>query len=303
MTRVDIEPSASLAMELTAPPMEAQRKKTAPLRIISYNVRYATKHPVSGEHPWSIRGPKLVNQLQFITSGHENAFICTQECLHGQIQDIQAQLGDTWAYIGRGRGEKAHDGEFSPVWYKRDTWSCKRHETRWLSKTPDRPSRGWDAALPRVVTMGEFQHNKKGTRVIVMSTHFDHMGVKAREHSASLLIQFAKEWSAKSKVSAVLIGGDFNSPPDDGAYKLITAPGSGMLDISELIPESRRYGNHLTYTSFGEPDEQPSRIDFLFIQEPRTAKVINFGVLSNNHDDKIRLSDHRPVVADLEIHL
>jgi endonuclease/exonuclease/phosphatase family metal-dependent hydrolase len=136
-----------------------------------------------------------------------------------------------------------------------------------------------------------------------MSTHFDHIGVEARKNSAKLLIKFASEWSHGRGVppSAVLIGGDFNSQPDDEAYKMMTAPGSGMSDISDLVPEDKHHGNHLTYTSFGEPNEHPQRIDFLFIQEPRTARVETFGVLANSFDDQIRISDHRPVVTDLQI--
>lgn len=274
-----------------------------PLRMVSYNIRYATQNPVLGERPWDVRCPKLCTQLKFISAGHESPFICLQESLYSQIIDIQSYLGPAWSHIGRGRGEGETDGEFSPVFYRSDFWNCERSETRWLSQTPWKPSRGWDAVLNRIVTMGEFSHKVTGTRVIVMSTHFDHIGVKAREHSAELLIEFAKEWGRSGQVrpSVVLIGGDFNSTPEDGAYRTMTAPGSGMSDISSLIPESEHYGNHLTYTSFGEPREVPKRIDFLFIQEPRTAVITTFGVLANSFDDMIRSSDHRPVVADMEI--
>lgn len=136
-----------------------------------------------------------------------------------------------------------------------------------------------------------------------MSTHFDHLGVKAREHSAELLIKFADEWnqSGKFSPSVTLVGGDFNSTPEDRAYKTMVAPGSGMSDISSLVLADKHYGYHDTYTSFGEPMESPSRIDFLFIKEPRTAVVTTFGVLPNSFDDHIRISDHRPVVSDLEI--
>ncbi|KAK3177563.1 hypothetical protein K4F52_009659 [Lecanicillium sp. MT-2017a] len=291
----DIATDSSLAMEIAA------KRHQMPLRLISYNVRYATTWQVGGEQPWRIRGPKLCTQLDFITAGHENAFVCLQECLYSQIKDIGAQLGQSWAYIGRGRDKKETDGEFSPIFYRPDVWKCTHSETRWLSPTWDKPSRGWDAAMNRIVTIGEFTHRVTGTKVVVMSTHFDHIGVEARKNSAKLLIKFAKEWESKNDLAAVLIGGDFNSTPDDGAYQLMVAEGSGMSDISDLVPAERRYGNHLTYTSFGEPNEWPQRIDFLFIQEPRTARVNTFGVLANSFDDNIRISDHRPVVADMDI--
>ncbi|CAH0018325.1 unnamed protein product [Clonostachys rhizophaga] len=277
--------------------------ETLPLRLITYNIRYASKHPVANEKPWEIRCPKLVTQLKFITEGHDSPFICLQEVLDSQVHDVQRGLGAGWGHIGRGREKGETDGEFSPIFYRSSTWRLTRYETRWLSKTPDRPSRGWDAYYNRIVTMGEFAHRTTNTTVIVMSTHFDHMGAIAREHSADLLIKFAKEWSAASEadVSAVLIGGDFNSAPDDDSYRRMTAPGSGMSDIADLVPDSRKYGNRLTYTSFGEPEYGSARIDFLFIKEPRTALVKSYGVLANQFEDGVLISDHRPVVADLEV--
>ena len=293
----DIAADAYLSMDIGS----SSKRRHMPLRLISYNVRHETRWTVAGEQHWRIRGPKLCTQLDFITSGRENAFICLQECHYSQIKDIESQLGQAWAYVGRGRDTKETDGEFSPIFYRPDVWKCTHTETRWLSPTPEKPSRGWDAALNRIVTIGEFTHRETGTKVVVMSTHFDHVGVEARTNSAKLLIKFAKEWESKHDVSAVLIGGDFNSAPDDGAYKLMVAEGSGMSDISDLVPTERHYGNHLTYTSFGEPEEWPQRIDFLFIQEPRTARINTFGVLANSFDDNIRLSDHRAVVADMDI--
>lgn len=277
------------------------RGSTMPLRLVSYNVRNANPFPVTGEQPWKVRGPKLCTQLRFITEGHENAFLCLQECFFSQVKDVLARLGPGWAYVGRGRDAGETDGEFSPIYYRSSVWECTHTETRWLSETPHKPSRGWDAALNRIVTIGEFTHRARGTKVVVMSTHFDHRGVKARENSARQLIAIGKEWSGRAELAAVLIGGDFNSTPDDGAYQMMVAEGSGMSDISDLVTPENRYGNHLTYTSFGEASEWPQRIDFLFIQEPRAAQVKSFGVLANSFDDNVRISDHRPVVADMDI--
>ncbi|KOS17248.1 Uncharacterized protein ESCO_006404 [Escovopsis weberi] len=276
------------------------------MRIVTLNIRYATTSPTAGEHVWSIRCPKLCAQLDFVTAGRDNAFVCLQEVLASQLADIQHRLGASWAHIGRGRDDGRSAGEHSPVFYRPDVWRCEAHETRWLSESPDTPSRGWDAALPRIVTIGRFAHRQTGSRLVVMSTHFDHLGVEARKNSARLLIQFAAESSRpaasdQQEPSAVLVGGDFNSTTQDGAYRIMIAPGSSMSDLADLVPLQRHYGNHLTYTSFGEPEEWPQRIDFLFVHEPRTAVVKTFGVLANSFDDQIRISDHRAVVSDLDI--
>jgi endonuclease/exonuclease/phosphatase family metal-dependent hydrolase len=275
------------------------------VRIISYNVRYATTTPFPGEELWSVRCPKLCAQLRFITSGHQSPFICLQEVLHSQIQDIQSQLGTSWTYIGQGRDDGKTAGEFSPIFFRTDSWECKRQTTYWLSETPERPSRGWDAALNRVVTVGCFQHRVQKARVMVMSTHLDHMGVTARRESAKVLLRLASAWSDDENKNGfstpVFLGGDFNSSPGGGAYREITRPGTGMKDISELVPKERRYGNdNITYTSFGG-EEGPSRIDFVFVRDASLVQLFGYSILANRFDDGIRLSDHRPVVADVMV--
>ncbi|KAG5941162.1 hypothetical protein E4U59_001902 [Claviceps monticola] len=314
-------------------PSPSPTMPTLPLRLITQNIRFAANHTERspGEHPWPVRCPKLCTQLQFLSAGHTSPFLCLQEALHAQLLDIEAHLGPPWAYIGRGRGPHETDEEYSPIFYRADTWTCRRSETRWLSETPDRPSKGWDAALNRIVTMGLFEHRETGVRVVVMSTHFDHRGTEARMRSARLLVQFAGEWSEAEagddggedggedgreddgkktgatagpkplSPSAVLVAGDFNSQPGEEAYRTMTAPGTGMVDLSELVPEGRRYGNYVTYTSFGEVGEVPLRIDFLFVRVGMGVEVETFGVLGNSFDDLVRVSDHRPVVSDLRV--
>lgn len=165
---------------------------------------------------------------------------------------------------------------------------------------------GRDAALPRIVTMGQFRHRLTGARVVVLSTHFDHQGVKAREESARLILELTDSWVGEVESPGrgrppVFLGGDFNSTPEDRAYQTMTAPGVGMTDISTLIPEDKRYGNELTYSSFNEPDQVPKRIDFLFVKDTSAIRFLTFGVLANQFDDGVFLSDHRAVIADIEI--
>lgn len=216
-------------------------------------------------------------------------------------------MGSSWAYIGLGRDDGVSAGEFSPIFYDSDLWKCERNKTQWLSPTPYKPSRGWDAALPRIVTMGQFRHWRTGTQVVVLSTHFDHQGTQARKESARLILRLTDEWtrsanSEKSQVKhPIFLGGDFNSTPSDEAYLTMTAPGTGMTDISTMVPQQQRYGNELTYSSFGENGEVPKRIDFLFVKDTSDIDFVTFGVLANRFDDGIFLSDHRATVADLEI--
>ncbi|KAK3359888.1 Endonuclease/exonuclease/phosphatase [Lasiosphaeria hispida] len=276
-----------------------------PIRLITLNVRYAAKRLAPGEEPWAIRCPKLCAQLNFITSGHTTVFVCLQEVLPSQLLDIQARLGPSWSHIGHGRENGQNAGEHCPVFFRTVHWECERSRTYWLSPTPEVPSRGWDAALNRIVTMGSFRHRATGTAVVIMSTHLDYAGEMAREQGAHLLLKLARDWTDGgdgAPTVPLFLGGDFNSTSNSRAYRTITMPGSGMRDVSELVPEDMKYGNRaITYTSFGEPGEKPNKIDYLFVQESRGVSFLTYGILSNRFDDGVYLSDHRAVVADMEI--
>lgn len=101
---------------------------------------------------------------------------------------------------------------------------------------------------------------------------------------------------------AILLTGDFNSPPDDGAYQIITSDDSIMEDIGVKVPKTKRHGNELTFTSFGYVDNVPSRIDFIFSRKGDKLVYRTYAVLANRFDDGVYLSDHRACVADLTVH-
>lgn len=73
-----------------------------------------------------------------------------------------------------------------------------------------------------------------------------------------------------------------------------------MEDIGVKVPEEKRYGNEITFTSFGYVDNTPSRIDFIFARKVVDKLIYRtYGVLANRFDDGVYLSDHRACVADI----
>jgi len=272
------------------------------IRVITHNIRYATQAPFPGEERWPIRRPRLCSELVF-NSSNPATFICLQEVLHQQLQDVLESLSpnhspdleDEWDYIGVGRDDGKQAGEYSPIFYRPSVWHLRRWETRWLSETPTVPSKGWDASSIRIVTVGDFIHFETGQDVRVLSTHLDDQGSRSREESAKIILSLTEV----NNTSAILLGGDFNSPPDSGAYKIMTSPQSTMEDIAMQVRREKRYGNEMTFTSFGHVDNRPSRIDFVFARKVDKLTYRSYGVLANRFDDGVYLSDHRACVADL----
>lgn len=225
-----------------------------------------------------------------------------------QLKDILKSLNESesldsqWDYIGVGRDDGKEAGEYSPIFYRPSVWRLNWSRTRWLSPTPEKPSKGWDASSIRIVTVGNFTHVKTSRKIFVLNTHLDNDGAVSRSESAKMILSEIQTYTDIDDSSAVLLTGDFNSPPDDGAYQIMTSADSIMEDIGVQVPKEKRYGNEMTFTSFGYVDNTPSRIDFIFSRKGDEPIYRTYAVLANRFDDGVYLSDHRACVADLVLH-
>lgn len=293
-----------------------------PIRLLTHNIRYATASPSEGEEKWNVRSPRIISELRFNTAYCPASFICLQEVLHHQLLDILANLGQdasTWAYIGVGRDDGKEAGEYSPIIYQPDVWILQFHKTVWLSKTPDRPSRSWDAASIRILTVGKFQHRHSRKTIVAMNTHLDDQGSRSRLEAVKIILKQVSDTIDQeeddSKICPAFLAGDFNSEPTQEAYTTITSEGSPFSDLYQLVPDNNKYGDNNTFTGFDPGATQPQRIDFLFINywphnksvwDSEHSKsgaqpwdVLGYGVLANRFEDAIYSSDHRAVVGDL----
>lgn len=291
-----------------------------PIRLLTHNIRYATNSPFKGEEVWHIRKSRLIAELRFYTRHCAESFICLQEVLQEQLDDILSGLnGDmpTWAYVGVGRDDGCQAGEYSPILYQPSIWQLQSHETIWLSKTPNRPSKSWDAASIRILTIGVFQHRHSKKMVVAMNTHLDDQGSTSRVEAVKIILGKVSQFMSKpdgSMAPPIFLAGDFNSEPDQEAYKAVTSEESPLRDLQDMVSEDQRYGDRKTFTGFGYNRSPPKRIDFLFLNQQKPSaftktgtsaneaqpwSVEGYGILANQFDDGVYCSDHRAVVGDL----
>ncbi|KAM5341671.1 hypothetical protein ACJ41O_014702 [Fusarium nematophilum] len=278
----------------------APTSSTLDLRLMTYNIRLAVGIPGAGEELWSTRRPLMASQLNYETAGRPESLLCMQEATFPQVQDLQTDFSSEWAYVGVGRDDGAQKGEFSPIFYRPSVWTLEQNKTYWLSETPDKPgSKGWDAALPRIVTVARFSHVDSGARLVYMCTHFDHVGQRARENSAYLLSDLADRWSSHKRHSLpVFLGGDLNVTPDNPAYQILA---SEMHDVKHVVPQERHFGHWNTYTAFTPDASDDIEIDHIFVRDPTGLEFKTFAVLNTRFEDGVFISDHRPVVVDVKM--
>ncbi|KAJ5468944.1 hypothetical protein N7475_006696 [Penicillium sp. IBT 31633x] len=286
------------------------KDSTLPIRVLTHNIRYATSSPFEGERPWAERRQLLLNEFEYESRHCEETFICLQEVLHNQLGDVLAGLNQDakpeapeWKYIGVGRDNGREDGEYSPIFYRPSVWELIHWETVWLSETPEKPSKSWDASSIRIVTIGVFTHLASRKTVLAMNTHLDDQGSRSRLEAARIIAGKISEYSQNEYakiISGTFLAGDFNSEENQEAYQELT---KSLLDAYKEVDSSRHYGNHITWTGFGHDKEPASRIDFVLVRptgaEGPKLSIVGYAALGNKFDDDVLCSDHRAVIVDL----
>ncbi|KAF9933732.1 hypothetical protein FBU30_004533 [Linnemannia zychae] len=279
---------------------------TLPVRLYTHNIRYAASPSSKNELPWPKRAPLIIASIRFHTRHNPQAIICLQEVLHHQLLDILDGLGSDWVHVGVGRDDGQKGGEYSPILFRHSVWAIQSTETIWLSPTPHIPSKGWDAALKRILTSVTLRHLETGVRVLGLNTHFDHLGVQARLESAKIIlahimVQTEQYQPDQPQLLPVFLAGDFNSTPDEEAYTLLAAADSPIQDLRNVVGKKERYGHNNTFTGFESRPIDQKRIDFLFASKEGQWRVDGYGVLETRFEDGVFSSDHRPVVSDLSL--
>ena len=278
--------AASLVLLLAAG-VDAQNAKQTPVRVMSFNIRY--DEPRDGVNAWANRKQKVADVIRF----HKADLVGVQEALITQLRDLEKLLpGMAWCGVGRSDGKAS--GEYSAIIYRRSRFRVAECNTFWLSETPDKPgSKGWDAALPRIVTWARFRDLTTRKTFVHFNTHFDHMGGRAREHSAALILKKAAEIAPKEPF---LLTGDLNVTEDTAAYKTL-AKGTEALKIfdARYASTNGHFGGDSTWNGFKEL--VPGRkIDFIFVRDG--IRVLEHGVLSDRWNE-LWASDHLPVIAEV----
>jgi len=257
----------------------------ASLKVMTFNIRY--DNPGDGEYSWEHRKERVTDILDF----YQADVFGLQEALHHQVLYVENQLPN-YRRVGVGRDDGQEEGEYSPIFFNTEILESIDQGTFWLSKTPDQPSKDWDAALPRIATWVTLRHLSTGDTLLVCNTHFDHRGETARLESAKLLKEKLPQIAENHPV---ILMGDFNSPPQSNPYQAIVK--SDTFRDAKTISEKTSIGPEPTFSGFRVTSELDSdRIDHIFVSNP--LKVLRHATISEEQNGSYP-SDHFPVFAEI----
>ncbi|MCA0932176.1 endonuclease/exonuclease/phosphatase family protein [Lutimonas saemankumensis] len=250
------------------------------LSLMTYNIRYATDS--DGENSWENRKEFLTDQIRFYSPD----IFGIQEGLKLQVDHLQAELTG-YDFVGVGRDDGKEKGEYCAVYYKKDKFQLLGHDTFWLSDKPQKPSKGWDAAYERICTYAFFMDKDTGINFWVFNTHFDHVGVEARNRSVELIKNKVDELNKDN--FPVFILGDFNLNEQSDAILYM----SEHYKDSRQFTEERAFGPFGTFTGFEFHNAVQDRIDYIFCSK-EGVRVRKYAVLTDSKHQKYP-SDHFPV--------
>lgn len=260
------------------------------ITMASYNIRYNNPDDVEEGNGWTQRCPHLCEIINY----EQPLFFGAQEVLVDQLHDMLKLLPD-YHYLGVGRDDGKEAGEYAAIFYLKDRLEVVDHGHFWLSETPEKPSRGWDAVCVRICTWALFKDKQTKQQFYVFNLHMDHVGTVARRESAKLVIQRMKEFK---KQYPMVLTGDFNVDETNEIYLIFTK--SGILkDAYESAV--MRMANTCTWNDFMQDCRDKHRIDHIFVSSDVTVE--RYAILTESYwlgNTRRNPSDHYPVFAKLK---
>ena len=254
----------------------AAAKEPIEIKVISYNIRTIAR---DGDNSWEHRQHATRNML----NSHNPDLFGLQEAMKPHLEYLD-KFFPQYARVGVGRDDGKLAGEVMAIYYNTERFDLLDSGTFWLSETPDRVTKGWDAACFRTVTWVKVHDKVSRTKFYYFNTHLDHRGRMAQTESIRLIVEKIKEITGSR--ATVVLGGDFNVAPEDEIF----APLNEFMHAARTtaaVTEDKG-----TFNGFNK-QRQRSVIDHVFYRG-RRVKCSEYHVLDGDYGAPY-ISDHYPV--------
>lgn len=254
------------------------------LTLITYNIK--NDYDKTGPNNWTERKSAMGSFLVETAP----SFLGVQEALHNQVTYLDSVLVNH-KYIGVGRDDGEETGEYCAIYFDTSAYNFIAQKTIWLSPTPNENSKGWDAAFPRIATFGLFSNKTNGDSLLVVNTHFDHVGKQARAESAKVIYSEIQRWD----VAQAILMGDLNATINEAPIQYLK---QALLNTNIPSLNTNR-GPVGTFNGFNQNYEDRV-IDYIFLKGFSESAVKRYEHLDPRLSDGNFVSDHFAVVAEID---
>ena len=257
----------------------AKKNDQKELKVMSYNIRMGIAK--DGTNSWEFRCPATIEML----NAQKPDVFGVQEAFEFQIRFIEEYCRD-YKSVGVGRDDGKKKGEYMSIFWNKKTVSLLKWGTFWLSETPDKPSKGWDAHCRRTATWALMKDKKTGKKFYFVNTHLDHKGKEAQKNGLKLIVDRIE--SINPQGYPMILTGDFNIKPDNAA----------LIGLDSRMQSTRKIAadtdNHNTFNGWSvKPSD--SVIDYIYISG--FSSCPQYRTVTEKYAERPFVSDHYPIFA------
>ena len=257
----------------------AKKNEQKELKVMSYNIRMGIAK--DGTNSWEFRCPATIEML----NAQKPDVFGVQEAFEFQIRFIEEYCRD-YKSVGVGRDDGKKKGEYMSIFWNKKTVSLLKWGTFWLSETPDKPSRGWDAHCRRTATWALMKDKKTGKKFYFVNTHLDHKGKEAQKNGLKLIVDRIE--SINPQGYPMILTGDFNIKPDNAA----------LIELDSRMQSTRKIAadtdNHNTFNGWSvKPTDNV--IDYIYISG--FSSCPQYKTVTEKFAERPFVSDHYPIFA------
>ena len=257
----------------------AKKNEQKELKVMSYNIRMGIAK--DGTNSWEFRCPATIEML----NAQKPDVFGVQEAFEFQIRFIEEYCRD-YKSVGVGRDDGKKKGEYMSIFWNKKTASLLKWGTFWLSETPDKPSKGWDAHCRRTATWALMKDKKTGKKFYFVNTHLDHKGKEAQKNGLKLIVDRIE--SINPQGYPMILTGDFNIKPDNAA----------LIGLDSRMQSTRKIAadtdNHNTFNGWSvKPTD--SVIDYIYISG--FSSCPQYRTVTEKYAERPFVSDHYPIFA------
>lgn len=275
------------------------------IRSMSYNIRMAPfAEDDNNENAWIHRLPKI----NMIFDQYQPDIIGIQEISDFQMCGLQnREYLLAYKFIGRFPTKQPIESGLGIAYNTQKIHLISELHTIWLNESQTEVNApAWDgSSYERYAIYAKFKNIETEQNFWFITTHFDHLGIKARQESAKIIMNLAESLDAPA-----IATGDFNCFPQLGGqelYQLLCTHSKKMKDsgtIADVIFGVPGSWMGWDYDMYKQRGKVTSKYDFIFVRN--TIKVLQHGIIDdyvwdNQLHKALYPSDHRPVISDLYI--
>jgi endonuclease/exonuclease/phosphatase family metal-dependent hydrolase len=259
------------------PPAKSER---AAIRVLTWNILHGTERGLPwSRYDWASRKSALKTAL----GGTKPDILCVQEALANQLQFLAETL-PSHTRVGVGRDDGGSAGEHCAIFFDASRFVELSGGTFWLEEPTDQPPIHTILGPKRICTRARLRDLEAGGIFRVYNSH-QYMTERARLNAMRLIASRMSEGEAGD---ALILAGDFNSPPD--------APDRRLLARWDLRSSAELAGASATAPTYQFYGIRLRNLDDILVD--RVWRVVGRHILDVKPANTFP-SDHFGVMADL----